>query len=116
MELLETTDESQDDFAADAATAFAALGSDVRLSILRVLVRAGPEGVPVGTIQERLGIAPSTLSHHLRALTGAGVLVQRREGRVLQCQADFERITGLAQFLISECCADAGTTEKGNDR
>ena len=90
----------------DAAAAFAALGSEVRLSILRILVRAGPNGLPVGSIQDRLGIAPSTLSHHLRALMQAGVLAQRRDGRVLNCLADFDRISALAGFLISECCVD----------
>lgn len=97
--------------AAHAAEAFAALGSEIRLSILRTLVRAGPGGLPVGAIQDRLGVAASTLSHHLRALTGAGVLVQRREGRVLNCHADYNRIAALAGFLMSECCADqAGAT------
>ncbi|MEM1300717.1 MAG: metalloregulator ArsR/SmtB family transcription factor [Pseudomonadota bacterium] len=93
----------------DAAGAFAALGSEARLAILRALVRAGPDGLPVGAIQERVGLAPSTLSHHLRALTTAGVVVQRREGRVLNCLAEFERISALAQFLISECCVDAAS-------
>lgn len=97
--------------AADVAAAFAALGSEVRLNILRVLVRAGPEGLPVGAIQDRIGIAASTLSHHVRALTQAGVLVQRREGRVLNCQADFDRISALAGFLSSECCVDADAAQ-----
>ena len=90
----------------DAASAFAALGSPARLSILRALVRAGPEGLPVGALQERLGIAASTLSHHLKALTQAAVVVQAREGRVLRCTADYATINALAAFLIEECCVD----------
>ncbi len=91
---------------AEAAEAFAALGSDVRLAILRALVRAGEAGLPVGALQQRLAIAASTLSHHLRALVQAGVLEQTRDGRTLICRARYDRIQGLAAFLVSECCAD----------
>ena len=96
----------------DAAAVFAALGAEVRLNILRLLVRAGPEGLPVGSIQAKLGIAASTLSHHLRAMTTAGVLSQTREGRVLNCQANYDRLAELGQFLISECCVDAEAEEE----
>ncbi len=91
---------------AEAAEAFAALGSDVRLAILRALVRAGEAGLAVGALQQRLAIAASTLSHHLRALVQAGVLEQTRDGRTLICRARYDRIQGLAAFLVSECCAD----------
>ena len=90
----------------EAAEAFAALGSEARLAILRALVRAGEAGLPVGALQSRLAIAASTLSHHLRALIQAGVLEQTREGRTLICRARYDRIQGLAAFLVSECCAD----------
>ncbi len=91
----------------DAAAAFAALGSGMRLAILRALVRAGEPGLTVGALQERLGLAGSTLSHHLRALCQAGVLEQTRMGRSLVCRARYDRIRDLAAFLVSECCADA---------
>ena len=91
----------------DAAAAFAALGSEVRLAILRALVRAGEPGLTVGALQERLGLAGSTLSHHLRALCQAGVLEQTRAGRSLVCKARYDRVRDLAAFLVSECCADA---------
>jgi DNA-binding transcriptional ArsR family regulator len=93
---------------AEAAAAFAALGSEARLSILRALVRAGEKGLTVGALQARLAMAGSTLSHHLRALMHAGVLQQTREGRMLICRARYGRIRQLAAFLVSECCADAG--------
>lgn len=89
-----------------AAGVFAVLGSEVRLAILRHLVRAGPEGLTVGALQERLDLAASTLSHHLKAMSQAGVLVQRRSGRVLNCHADFALLGDLAAFLLSECCAE----------
>ena len=96
----------------DAASAFAALGSPARLAILRALVRAGPEGLPVGALQQRLGTAASTLSHHLKALTQADVVAQIREGRVLRCTADYTRIGALAAFLIEECCVDEAVASK----
>jgi len=92
----------------DAAAAFAALGSPVRLAILRVLVRAGQPGLSVGALQDRLGMAGSTLSHHLRALIDAGLLEQRREGRSLICGARYDRVRALSEFLLSECCEDEG--------
>lgn len=97
------TDLSRD----QVAEAFAALGSEVRLAILRALVRAGEAGLSVGALQDRLAIAGSTLSHHLRALIAAGVLEQTRDGRTLICRARYDRIRQLAGFLVSECCADA---------
>ncbi|SDW17106.1 transcriptional regulator, ArsR family [Albimonas donghaensis] len=90
-----------------AAQAFAALGSEPRLEVIRALVRAGPEGLPVGALQERLGIAASTLSHHLRFLAAADLLSQERQGRSLICRARFANIEALAHFLHAECCADA---------
>lgn len=90
-----------------AAQAFAALGSEPRLEVIRALVRAGPEGLPVGALQERLGIAASTLSHHLRFLAAAELLSQERKGRSLICRARFANIEALARFLQAECCADA---------
>lgn len=90
----------------DAAQSFAALGASVRLAILRRLVRAGPDGTPVGALQDSLGIAASTLSHHLRALGQAGLIRQIRDGRTLRCVANFDMIEALAAFLINECCAD----------
>ena len=90
-----------------AAAAFAALGSEPRLAVLNGLVRAGFEGVPVGQLQEALGLAASTLSHHLRALVQAGLMEQERQGRMLICRARFDRIEALAGFLLKECCADS---------
>lgn len=97
---------------AQAAAAFAALGSEVRLAILRALVRAGEGGMAVGALQGRLALAGSTLSHHLRALVQAGVVEQTRAGRTLICRARYDRIRGLSDFLVSECCADAGEIER----
>lgn len=92
----------------DAAQAFAALGSEQRISVLRVLVRAGPDGLPMGELGKRTGIGASTLTHHLRFLTQAGLVQQSRQGRSIICAAaSFETVERLATFLLAECCADA---------
>ncbi len=91
----------------NAANSFQAMGSDARLSVLRALIRAGDDGLSVGDIQVRTGIAASTLSHHVRVLAEAGVIVQRREGRSTVTHAAFEHLRELADFILLECCNDA---------
>ena len=93
----------------DAAKAFAALGSEQRLSVLRVLVRAGSGGLPIGELGRRAGITGATLTHHLKFLAEAGLVTQNRRGRSIICAATaYARLERLAAFLLSECCADAG--------
>lgn len=96
-----------------AAQGFAAIGSEPRLEVLRALVRAGPEGLSVGEIQKRLGIAASTLTHHLRFLASAGLIEQTRDGRIIRNRAAFGRIEELAAYLLAECCAERGGHEDG---
>lgn len=83
------------------------MGSESRLKVLKVLVRAGESGLTVGEIQERTGIAPSTLAHHLKFLAGGGVVVQEKAGRSTINRADFDQLRVLADFILGECCADA---------
>ena len=90
----------------DAAKCLCELGNPHRLKIFRRLVRAGSHGLPVGQLQEHLGIPKSTLSHHISKLVWAGLVEQTREGRVLRCRADFGRMDALVGFLADECCAD----------
>lgn len=100
-------DETKLDPHTDAAEAFAALGAEQRLEIVRLLVRAGPGGMAVGALQEQIGAPGSTLSHHLKRLSQHGLLRQVRDGRRLICVADFQRIEELAAYLTRECCLDA---------
>lgn len=93
-----------------AALGFAAMGSEARLAVLRCLVRAGAPGLSVGEIQERTQIAPSTLAHHLKSLAAAGLVAQNRDGRSTITRADFTQLERLAQFILSECCADTNVT------
>lgn len=95
----------------EAAQAFAAIGSEPRLQALRLLVRAGPKGLTVGEVQQALGLAASTCTHHLRFLAAAGLVEQTKKGRSIACCASFERIEALANFLVTECCIDATVDE-----
>lgn len=91
----------------DAAAQLEALGNPTRLKIYRTLICAGAAGLPVGRLQERLKIAPSTLSHHIKALVVAGLVTQVREATTLVCHANYDVMRELVDFLVAECCADA---------
>jgi len=86
------------------APKFAALGHEARLSIVRLLMSAHPDGMVVGEIQEELDIPPSTLSHHLNALQREGLVSVTREGKYLRCRADAAGLRDLLAFLYTECC------------
>ena len=90
-----------------AAKQLEALGSPTRLQVYRTLVRAGHSGLPVGRLQEKLGIPASTLSHHLHRLILTGLVTQERQATTLLCRANYDLMRGLVDFLVSECCADA---------
>ena len=87
------------------ARALAALGHDARLSIFRLLVKAGDEGLRVGDIGAHLGLAPSTLAHHLATLVAAGLVLQERQGREVLNRVDYPAMHRVLAFLTSECCA-----------
>ena len=89
------------------APILAELGNETRLAIVRLLVRAGDEGLTVGDIQRAIGVPGSTLSHHLSRLRSVGLISRTRSGSALRCRADFRRIRATADYLIEECCADA---------
>jgi arsenate reductase len=88
----------------DAAFAFAALGQGTRLELLRALLEAGPNGLAAGDVAARLGVPPSTLSFHLRALEQAGLIAPTRQGRSLIYAVRFARLRALLAFLVEACC------------
>jgi ArsR family transcriptional regulator len=87
-----------------AVRVFAELGNRTRLDVLRLLIRAGRGGLPIGDIQNWLDIPPSTLAFHLRGLVGAGLVSQEKQGRMVLCRPCFDRINGAVLFLKEECC------------
>lgn len=88
----------------DAVIALAALAQESRLALFRLLVQAGPEGLAAGVISERLDIPGPTLSFHLKALSHAGLIDDRREGRHIYYSANYTRMNGLVGFLTDNCC------------
>ncbi|CAH0249577.1 metalloregulator ArsR/SmtB family transcription factor [Roseomonas sp. CECT 9278] len=88
----------------NAAFAFAALGQETRIDVLRGLLAAGPSGLAAGDIAARLGVLPSTLSFHLRALEQAGLIAATRQGRSLIYAAQVDRLRALIAFLADACC------------
>lgn len=87
-----------------AIEAFGALAQTTRMSIFRLLVRAGPDGLAVGEISRRLDIVPSTLSGHLAVLKRGGLLTATRHQREIHYAADLGAVNSLIDFLLSECC------------
>ena len=95
----------------DAAGHLEALGNPTRLKIYRALVRAGDAGLAVGRLQDKLKIAPSTLSHHIKTLMVVGLINQVRDATTLVCHANYDVMRGLVEFLVAECCADTAETD-----
>ncbi len=89
-----------------AARQLDSLGNPTRLQIYRLLVRAGQAGLSVGTVQGRMAMAASTLSHHLKRLVEAGLVTQERAATTLVCRAAYAEMWSLIGFLQDECCAD----------
>ena len=90
----------------DAAARLEALGNPTRLKIFRALVRAGDNGLPVGKLQSKLDIAPSTLSHHLKSMLIVGLIAQERQSTTLICRANYDVMRSLLDFLVEECCVE----------
>ena len=82
----------------------AALGNASRLSVFRLLVKAGPTGLSAGIIAERLQLPPATLSFHLASLHHAGLLSSRQESRFVYYAVDFTVVDGLLAYLVEDCC------------
>ena len=84
--------------------ALGALAHETRLALYRLLVEHGPEGLPAGTIAERLDLPPSSLTFHVQHLHRAGLVTQRRLGRQLIYAADFSVMNDLVGYLTENCC------------
>jgi ArsR family transcriptional regulator, arsenate/arsenite/antimonite-responsive transcriptional repressor len=87
-----------------AVTALAALAQETRLSIYRLLIEAGPEGLSVGRIGQTLEVPGATLSFHLKELARAGLVSSRQEKQFIYYAVDFERMAELMTYLTQNCC------------
>ena len=89
-----------------ALSGFGALSQENRLEIVRLLVRAGPDGLPAGEIAEAVGISPSNLTFHLKGIgENAKLVAGRRESRLMIYSANYLALRGLVDFLMRDCCA-----------
>ena len=87
-----------------ALSAFAALSQPTRLDTLRLLIKAGPDGMTAGRIGEVLEVRQNTLSANLTVLRNAGLVRNVREGRLIRYYVNFEGVSGLLRFLLEDCC------------
>jgi ArsR family transcriptional regulator len=90
-----------------AVIALGALAQDNRLDVFRLLIEAGPDGLPAGEVAEALGLAPNTLTFHFDRLRAAGLVTVRREGRSMIYAARFETMNSLLGYLTENCCGGA---------
>jgi len=88
----------------NALEALAALAHSIRLSVFRILVQAGPEGLPAGRIAELMTMPASSLSFHLKELYRAGLLASRQDGRSIIYSARYETMNSLLAYLTENCC------------
>jgi ArsR family transcriptional regulator, arsenate/arsenite/antimonite-responsive transcriptional repressor len=88
-----------------AQNAFAALSQETRLRIVRMLVKAGPDGMAAGVIADASDVSASNVSFHLKDLEHAGLINARREARSIIYSADYKALRGLLEFLMKDCCA-----------
>lgn len=94
----------------EAIAALSALAHEHRLTIFRLLVEHGLDGLPAGTIAETVGLPPSSLTFHLQHLTRAGLLVPRRASRQIFYAADFDAMNALVGYLTENCCTAPGAS------
>ncbi|MCW1402737.1 metalloregulator ArsR/SmtB family transcription factor [Novosphingobium sp. MW5] len=87
--------------------ALGALAQEHRLAVFRLLVQAGPEGLPAGALAEKVGVPASSMSFHLAQLAHAGLVSQRRQSRSIIYAADYAAMNGLMAYLTENCCAGA---------
>lgn len=92
--------------------ALSALAQESRLGVYRLLVQTGPAGMAAGAIADKLGLPPATLSFHLKALSHAGLVTSRQDGRFVIYAANFQAVNGLVAFLTENCCGGNPCTSK----
>jgi ArsR family transcriptional regulator len=108
----------------DAVAALAALAQENRLDAFRLLVQAGPDGMPAGEVAEALDVAPNTLTFHFDRLREAGLISVRRDGRSMIYSARYQTMNALLAYLTENCCAGErcppargrSSTSRGRDK
>ena len=97
-----------------AALVLSKIGNPTRLKIVRMLVRAGNQGMPVGAIQKKLNIPGSTLTHHISHLKNANIIRQERHQATLYCIMEYKQLNSLVAYLTEECCINENSRNSAN--
>lgn len=92
--------------------ALGALAQEHRLAVFRLLVQAGPDGMPAGALADALGVPASSMSFHLAQLSNAGLVTQRRQSRSIIYTADYAAMGALMGYLTENCCGGAGCSSE----
>ena len=92
-----------------------ALAQETRLEVFRLLVRAGPGGLRPNEIVTAVGVAPATLSFHLKELRTAGLVTSERDGRAIVYRASFDTMSALVSYLMENCCQGVATGAPRNE-
>jgi ArsR family transcriptional regulator, arsenate/arsenite/antimonite-responsive transcriptional repressor len=90
---------------AQVVKALSALAQPTRLSLYRLLVERGPEGVVAGEVAKKLKVSPATLSFHFRTLSHAGLIESKQKGRFIYYAANFAAMNGMLAYLTENCCS-----------
>ncbi len=101
---------------AQVVKALAALAQPTRLSIYRLLVTRGPEGMAAGQIAEKLKVSPATMSFHFKSLSHAGLVESRQDGRFIYYAANFAVMNGMVDYLTENCCGGPAEVCKVPDK
>lgn len=88
---------------------FRALGDETRLRIIDRL-RAGEESV--GNLADALATGQSRLSFHLRTLRDAGLVTDRRQGRLTYYSLDLTALHAIARVVESMQPRRADTSDR----
>ena len=91
-----------------ATNAFSALSLETRLQAMRLLIKAGKDGMPAGAISDALGVKQNTMSSHLSVLQNAGLIHSERDGRVIRYFMNMNEFKSLLTYLLEDCCGGEG--------
>jgi len=95
----------------NVVVALAALAQETRLAVYRLLVEHAPEGLPAGKVAEQLGLAPASLSFHLKELSRAGLIAARQDGRFVWYRADLDAMNSVVGYLTENCCRSSAVCD-----
>ncbi len=90
-----------------ASSFFSNLGHERRLEVIKLLVKAHPDGLTMGQIASRTKIPDSTLTHHIILLERSGLISREQQNQSIRCFINIKTIKSLADFLLSECCIES---------